>query len=116
MFCTHCGSEKYAKNGVSNGVQRYKCKKCNRTFGDKIRKFTYLDKLRFLELYMNNNGIRASARILGCSPALLVKLVRELAANLRRDLAAALDTLSDAKLLEIIEMDEIYTRVKLLRL
>jgi transposase-like protein len=105
MVCTHCGSEKYVKNGISNGVQRYKCKKCNRTFGDKIRKFTYLDKLRFLDLYLNNNGIRTSARILGCSPALLVKWVRELAGNLKRDFAAALDTLPDAKLPEIIEMD-----------
>ena len=30
--CPHCGNIKYVKMGKDNGVQRYKCKSCNRTF------------------------------------------------------------------------------------
>ena len=30
--CPHCEHIKYVKMGKDNGVQRYKCKKCNRTF------------------------------------------------------------------------------------
>lgn len=31
--CPHCGSPNINKNGLSNGVQRYKCKNCNKSFG-----------------------------------------------------------------------------------
>ena len=46
MECT--GSSKYIKNGVYKCSQRYRYKDCNKTFSDKVRKFTYADKERFL--------------------------------------------------------------------
>ena len=85
MECTHCGSSKYIKNGVYKSSQRYRCKDCNKTFSDKVRKFTYADKERFLEMYLNNVGIRKAAKLLGCSSSLLVRWVREFAVNLRRE-------------------------------
>ena len=39
--CTHCGSYEYKKNGKSNGHQNYICKKCKRSFSDRVKKFTY---------------------------------------------------------------------------
>lgn len=30
--CPHCSHNKYVRNGTDNGVQRYKCKSCNRGF------------------------------------------------------------------------------------
>jgi len=83
MRCTHCGSAKYVKNGHYQGSQRFRCKNCLRYFSDKVRKFNYSDKEKFLQLYLKNTGIRNAAIIIGCSPSLLVRWVRELAGNLR---------------------------------
>ena len=111
MQCVHCGSRKYVKNGSYNGVQRYKCKDCERAFSDKPRKFSYADKEKFLHLYLNNVGIRKAALFMGCSSSMPIRWIREFAANLRRQLQkASVDIKS--KIPDIIEMDEIYTRVK----
>ena len=111
MQCTHCGSNNYVKNGIKNNIQQYKCKECGRIFSDKPRKFTYKDKERFIDMYLNNVGIRKAARFMGCSPSMPVRWVRELASNLRKQLHKAGVQL-DTKIPDIIEMDEIYTRVK----
>jgi transposase-like protein len=112
MQCTHCGSLIYVKNGSYKGCQRYICKSCNRSFSDKVRKFRYSDKERFLEMYLNNVGIRKAAKFLGCSPSLLIGWVRELAENFKRQLELAQINLPDDSIPDIIEMDEIYTRIK----
>ena len=111
MQCTHCGSLRYVKNGSYKGVRRYICKDCGRYFSDKVRKFTYKDKEKFLQMYLNNVGIRKAALFMGCSPSLLVRWIREFAENLRQKLSKASQSLEDG-LPDIIEMDEIYTRVK----
>ena len=111
MQCTHCGSTKYTNNGSYKGVRRYKCKECKRYFSDKVRKFTYKDKERFIQLYLNNVGINKAALFIGCSPALLVRWVREYADNLRKKMSKAVDSL-EKQVPDVIEMDEIYTRVK----
>jgi len=84
---------------------------CGRAFSDEVRKFTYADKERFLQLYLNNTGIRKSALFMGCSPSLLVKWVREFASNLRLQLEKAGEHIGE-EIPDIIEMDEIFTRVK----
>ena len=63
-------------------------------------------------MYLNNVGIRKAAKLLGCSSSLLVRWVRQFAANLRRDLSKVADDLASTSVPEVIEMDEIYTRVK----
>jgi transposase-like protein len=112
MRCTHCGNERYVRNGKKNGSQQYICKHCKRSFSDKVRKFTYADKERFLDMYLNNVGIRKAAKFIGCSPSLLIAWVKELASNLRRQLRETESDMGSDKLPEVIEMDEIYTRVK----
>ena len=112
MRCTHCGSNDYVKNGSYKGSQRYKCKICKRAFSDKVRKFTYADKERCLEMYLDNSGIRNCARRMHCSPSLIVRWIREFANNLRDNLKNAEVNFPDDHLPDIIEMDEIYTRVK----
>ena len=63
-------------------------------------------------MYLNNVGIRKAAKLIGCSSSLLVRWVRAFAVNLRRDLSKVSDDLPSNSLPEVIEMDEIYTRVK----
>ncbi|MDR0305220.1 MAG: hypothetical protein LBI42_00085 [Chitinispirillales bacterium] len=112
MQCSHCGSLKSVKNGSYNGSQRFICKNCNRAFSDKVRKFSYADKERFIQMYLNNVGIRRAAGFMGCSSSLLVRWVREFAQNLRRQLQKAQNELENDKVPDIIGMDEIYTHVK----
>lgn len=111
MQCTHCGSEKYVNNGSYKGVKRYKCKECGRYFSDKVRKFSYKDKERFLELYLNNVGVRKAALFMKCSPSLIVRWIKEFAQNLQQKLSTVSAGL-EQQLPDIIEMDEIYTRIK----
>jgi hypothetical protein len=66
MQCTHCGSAKFVKNGSYKGSQRFICSDCGSAFSDKVCKFTYADKERFLEMYLNNTGVRKAARFMGC--------------------------------------------------
>jgi transposase-like protein len=112
MQCTHCGSFKFVKNGSYKGSQRFVCKDCNRAFSDKVRKFSYADKERFLLMYLNNVGIRKAALFMNCSSSLIVRWVREFAANIRLQLQNAPNNLQKDEIPEIIEMDEIYTRIK----
>lgn len=109
--CTHCGSYEYKKNGKKDGHQNYVCKRCKRSFSDRVKKFTYEDKERFLKYILNNVGIRKAALFMGCSPSLLVKWLREFINNLELELDKAKDKLSE-NIPDIIEMDEIYTRIK----
>lgn len=111
MRCTHCGSDSYRRNGSHGGSQRYICKDCKRAFSDKVRKFSYDDKERFLMYYLNNVGIRKAALFMGCSPSLLVKWVKELGMNLKKQIEQVSSVLDDG-LPDVIEMDEIYTRIK----
>ena len=112
MRCTYCGSGCYVKNGKGSGYQRYICQECKKSFSDKVRKFTYADKERFLKYYLNNTGVRKCALFIGCSPSLIVRWIREFAANLRRQLQKAESEINLDKIPEVIEMDELYTRVK----
>lgn len=104
--CTHCGSYEYKKNGKSKGYQNYIYKKCNRSFSDRVRKFIYEDKERFLNYILNNVRIRKSAKFIGCSPSLLVKWLREFISNLQLDIDKT-KTKLDNNIPDIIEMDKI---------
>ena len=65
-----------------------------------------------MDLYLNNVSIRKSTKILGCSSSLLVRWLKELASNLRCDLFNVDADLESNSIPEVIEIDEIYTRVK----
>ena len=111
MVCTHCGSGDYRKNGSYKGVQRFYCRTCTGYFSTRPRKFDYAAKARVLDMYLNNVGIRKSARFVGASPALVLRWLRaaghQLAEQLRRTSQEVEEALPD-----VIEMDEIYTFVK----
>jgi len=112
MQCTRCGSRDYVKNGKFQRYQRYLCKECKCTFSDKVRKYTYADKEKCIEMYLDNAGIRSCARRMKCSPSLVIRWIREFSDKLRKNIESAADKLPDNQLPDIIEMDEIYTRVK----
>jgi transposase-like protein len=111
MECVRCGSANFKKNGAHKGVQRYQCSACKRFFSDKVRKFSYQDKRRAIDFYLNNTGVRKTARFMNCSSAMIVRWIREAAQNLKLQLSRASQRL-DEKLPDVIELDEIYTKIK----
>ncbi|MCL2382132.1 MAG: hypothetical protein FWC64_11210 [Treponema sp.] len=102
--CLHCGSQKYQLNGTKGGVQRYRCKDCKRYFSDKPRKFTFGDKERAVEMYLNNCGVRKTARFMNCSPYMILLWVKEFAKYAK--------TADHSQNGDVVEMDEIFTKVK----
>ncbi len=63
-----------------------------------------------IEMYMNSMGIRAIGRVLGASPAGVLKWIRKEHAMLQQKLAHAAPV--DTGEADVIEMDEIYTYVQ----
>jgi transposase-like protein len=111
MSCHHCGSEHSRKNGHSQGVQRYLCKSCRRTFSSNGERFDKALKAQALDMYLNNVGIRKIARFTGVSPAGVLKWIRKAAQAMAERLTAAAAQVQD-DLPDVIEMDEIYTYVQ----
>jgi transposase-like protein len=61
---------------------------------------------------MNNVGVRKAAKFMNCSHPMVIKWTREFAENIRRQAKQAEEQISKDGLPDVIEMDEIYTRVK----
>jgi transposase-like protein len=110
-ICNHCGSSNYINHGKYQGVQRYKCRDCKRYFSDKVKKFTYQDRMKAMDMYLNNVGIRKTARFMKASPTLILRWVKMMGQSLSANLKKASEEIKD-NLPDIIEMDEIYTFVK----
>lgn len=111
MHCHHCGSESFRKNGSYQGVQRYICKQCGRSFTNRPRRFGRCVKEQALDMYLNNVGIRKIARFVGASSTAVIKWIRSAREQLSEQLRQAGEQLA-CELPEVIEMDEIYSFVK----
>ena len=111
LLCIHSGSNNFLKNGSYQGLQRYKCKLSNRYFSSKHRKFTYQDKAKAIEMYMNKVGIRKIARFIQCSPALIIRSIKAFSKRIACQLEQAARQVK-TQVPDLIEMDEIYTFVK----
>lgn len=65
--CCYCDSTDVVRNGKRNGVQRYLCRNCHRSFSDLTNSATYrskkaLDKwLKYAKCMLNGYSIRKSA-------------------------------------------------------
>ena len=108
LLCIHSGSNNFLKSGTYQGVQRYKCKLSKRYFSSKPRKFTYQDKAKAIEMYMNKVGIRKIARFIQCSPALIVRSIKAFSKRIACQLVQAAQQVN-TPIHNLIEMDQIYT-------
>ncbi|MCL1824892.1 MAG: hypothetical protein FWG26_02955 [Betaproteobacteria bacterium] len=111
MQCHHCGSESSRKNGSYQGVQRYICKECGRSFTSRERRFGRCVKEQALDMHLNNVGIRKIARFVGASSTAVIKWIRSAREQLSEQLRQAGEQVA-CELPDVIEMDEIYTFVK----
>ncbi len=113
MHCFRCGSSSYHKSGQTRGKQRYRCRKCGYHFTNTHgRGYPPLLRLRALQLYTENVGIRSIGRLLGVDAATVVHWVRDEGRALMRQIKASLPEAIDA--MDIIEIDEMwhYTQKK----
>lgn len=109
MKCPGCGGGDLMKRGAKQGYQRYMCRACGRYSTDKAPRFTAQVKALAIEMYMNNMGIRAIARVLNASPASILNWIRKDHQGLMLETQPAGPLMSGP---DIIEMDEIYTCVQ----
>ncbi len=105
--CHHCRSQTYIKNGSYKGVQRYRCKSCQRAFTSNGLRIPLETKRQALEMYVNSVGIRKIARFLQVSPASIVNWIKK-----ARVSQLPKDAPSFHAQVDSIEMDEIYTFVQ----
>ena len=109
--CHHCYSDNYKKNGSTDGVQRYVCKACKRTFSSNGERFDKSVKEQAIKMYLNNVGIRKIALFLNVSPAGVLKWIKKAGHDISFRLSTASNQVKD-NLPDIIEMDEIFTYIK----
>lgn len=109
MECHHCGSGDWRRNGSYEGVQRYLCRSCGRSFTSRGERISREVKARALDMYLNNVGIRKVARFVNASPASVINWIRKAREAMAQQLREAADTLEADARPDIIEMDEIYT-------
>lgn len=68
--CPHCGSVHFVRHGKYNGIQRYKCCDCNRTFSQTTKSLWYCSKkksnlwVEFTELFLQKKTVRECAETL----------------------------------------------------
>jgi transposase-like protein len=111
MRCPQCDGTDLIKRGRKAGNQRYVCRTCGRYCTDSQPKFSAQTKAMAIEMYMNSMGIRAIGRVLGASPAAVLKWIRKEHEALQRQIAQAAPTTNTGSA-DVIEMDEIYTYVQ----
>lgn len=110
VICKHCGEVKLVKDGIVKGKQRYLCKDCGKTFrdGDAREKYTIEQKIRVIKLYTDGVGMRSIERAEGVSTPLLIHWIRNFGKMLREKISTT-PIPNDAKDIEILEMDELFT-------
>jgi transposase-like protein len=110
--CHHCGSDRFHKNGSHQGIQRYLCRNCKRTFTDKglrYPQFTREVKQQAVDMYLNNVGIRKIARFVKASAPAVLRWIKKAKEEMPGEESNM--TKKDNRP-DVIEMDEIYTFVK----
>ena len=106
MNCPRCAAAQTVKNGTSrHGHQRWRCQKCQKTFGEKDRRLVAPEtKAAALAQYLEGVGQRATERLLGVSHNSITNWVKKTVAG--QVLKAV-----PAEKVEWVEADELWTYV-----
>jgi len=84
ITCKACGSERFVKNGVVRGLQRYRCKDCGCNFTDTpARGRSEASKALAVLMYsMGKSSYRFIGKLLNVSAVSVYKWIRAAAANI----------------------------------
>ncbi len=113
VICKYCGLCNVVMNGIVLGRQRYKCKDCYRNFreGDERQKYDFAKQLKVLKWYLEGAGIRSISRMEGVSSPVIIDWIRNYA-NIVRAKLDSIEIPEDAKTIQIIELDELFSYCK----
>lgn len=105
MNCPRCKSSSHRKNGIVNGLQRYKCHDCGYNYSVEIKSTASSPfvKKQALQLYLEGLGFRSIGRILGVSHVSVQKWIRKFGQEL--------EELKSENAISIVELDEMHTYI-----
>ena len=114
IICKNCGSKKIVKNGFVLDKQRYKCKECRHNFrvGDKRQRYSEKEKLKVIQLYLENSGIRSIERITGIYNNLISHWIKKFSTIIKKNINKDLEKIKTKEDIEILEIDELVTYIK----
>ena len=114
MLCKHCGNAGFVKNGFMSGKQRYKCKKCSKTFtaGDKRERYDDAKRFKVMRMYLEGVGIRSIERLEDVSNVLVIQWIRKFSKLIKRKLFEAAENIDVKKDISVMEIDELVTWIK----
>jgi len=103
VSCPKCGSEDCVKDGIVNGRQRYRCKKCVYRHTVSYRGKHPNLKRKALELYLEGLGFRSIGRFLRCSHVAVYNWIKAF--------GESIEGIRSASGVKIVEMDEMHTYI-----
>ncbi len=112
--CKYCSSNDNVKNGFVHEVQRYKCRKCSRSYvdGDRRVKYSSADHLKVIKLYLENCGIRSIERLTGVRNSQISKWIEGMADFVKAEFIKSQNNLKSVQDIAIMEIDELCTYIK----
>ncbi len=113
MNCPKCYEVNFVKCGKQKGMQRYKCKSCNKVFQDKKEKYSNEFKLRCIEMYVNNVGIRKIAKLQKINHVIIIHWIKKMSQYIKiKELLLQKTENITKEDIEIVEVDELCTYIK----
>ena len=112
MICKLCNGNNLVKNGTERGIQRYKCKCCNKTFilGDARIKYSLGKRLKVIKMYLEGVGIRSIERLEKVPNTLIIYWIRYFSRLICKELRKSVpEKVED---IEVLELDELFTYYK----
>ena len=105
MDCPRCGSNRYIKDGMIKGRQRYECKQCqyHYTVAKRSNERPPETRLLALNLYLEGMGFRAIGRVLNVSNTAVLGWIKKAGSGV------ALTPQEEP--VEVVEVDEMHTYV-----
>lgn len=105
MECSKCKSIDRIKNGIVQGVQRYKCKACGYNYTVAFRRGTKpADQKRLaLLMYLEGLGFRSIGRILNVHNTTVYRWIR--------NFGEQVEVIRNDKPVKIMELDELHTYI-----
>ena len=106
MNCRYCQSASIIKNGIRNNKQRFRCKKCNRSFLETYKYYGAKSETstQIVKCVNNGLGIRNISRILKVSTSTILKRIRSIGSKIKKPIQFSCKSM--------FELDEMYTYIK----